>query len=646
MDHDAMTVAGRKNLIVTVVVFCLCVAGKSAAAGGGDFAQVVEEASRILVLDNERIKPLDTYARHAFVRFSGRSSYKGTPAIAWLCKMIFDPRSVSDDAVFLINNPEVADAIGIVPQKKRRYTFNQLSPGLEKLEKEGNKIMSAGAASRSPVERELLRTLLNVRTFIELGSTLSFVIPSGDFAIADSSFASYLSLRMPVRELSYYQVLGKSKLLSSAARAAMKKDRSSWTQFDEASAALAAALYRWANSEWGGIRIVPVAGNSGIQWASAWEVVQHSGSGVFGDKAITSLVKAWHGYDRGEYADCASGLHAFCQEVDTKGIRVHASLERAYNAVDPFARATSAYFAALVVLIIGLLRSVRAGRIGCGVIIGIGFLLQTFGLFARIIIMHRPPVTTMYETFVFVAWVSVALGLAIEAFRKNGLGLFVAGFTGALFSYFAGKFGSDGDTMGMLAPVLNSNFWLTTHIMTISMGYAGCVAAGALAHVYLIQRAVFKRTCEATAQLAASIYASIAFGLTFTTIGTVLGGLWADQAWGRFWGWDPKENGALLIIIWCAVVLHARSGKMIKDIGTAYGAIVAFVLVMLAWVGVNLLGVGLHAYGFTTFGARILLYVGAIEILFIAAILVARARGPMKFISGDDTAKIPPHPEK
>jgi ABC-type transport system involved in cytochrome c biogenesis permease subunit len=200
--------------------------------------------------------------------------------------------------------------------------------------------------------------------------------------------------------------------------------------------------------------------------------------------------------------------------------------------------------------------------------------------------------------------------------------------------------------MGMLAPVLNSNFWLTTHIMTISMGYAGCVAAGALGHVYLIQRAVFKRTSTATAQLAASVYDCIAFGLTFTTIGTVLGGLWADQAWGRFWGWDPKENGALLIIIWCAAVLHARSGKMIKDTGTAYGAIIAFLLVMLAWVGVNLLGVGLHAYGFTTFGAKILLYVGAIEILFFAAILAVRGRGPMKRLFGDDAAQTPAHPEK
>jgi ABC-type transport system involved in cytochrome c biogenesis permease subunit len=108
------------------------------------------------------------------------------------------------------------------------------------------------------------------------------------------------------------------------------------------------------------------------------------------------------------------------------------------------------------------------------------------------------------------------------------------------------------------------------------------------------------------------------FGLTFTVAGTVLGGLWADQAWGRFWGWDPKENGALLIVLWCSAVIHARRGTMIGAVGTAVGSIVLFVLVLFAWLGVNLLGVGMHSYGFTTRGATVLFGVAGSELLLLA----------------------------
>ena len=114
------------------------------------------------------------------------------------------------------------------------------------------------------------------------------------------------------------------------------------------------------------------------------------------------------------------------------------------------------------------------------------------------------------------------------------------------------------------------------------------------------------------------MYAALAFGLAFTCIGTVMGGIWADQSWGRFWGWDPKENGALLIIIWCAILFHARLAGWIGRLGLAAGSIGAIIAVVLAWFGVNLLGVGLHAYGFTSGAARGLLVFLVAELLFLA----------------------------
>jgi hypothetical protein len=78
----------------------------------------------------------------------------------------------------------------------------------------------------------------------------------------------------------------------------------------------------------------------------------------------------------------------------------------------------------------------------------------------------------------------------------------------------------------------------------------------------------------------------------------VLGGVWADQSWGRFWGWDPKENGALLIVLWCAIILHARWGDYIGQRGLMVMAIFGNVITSFSWFGVNMLGIGLHSYGF------------------------------------------------
>jgi ABC-type transport system involved in cytochrome c biogenesis permease subunit len=616
----------RKTLFPMLMLLVLSLG--TARANGPDRAAlspVVNEASNMLILDNDRIKPLVTFARYTLYQLSGRFSYKGTPAITWLCRVIFSPQNSVDEEVFLINNPEVADAIGITPMKKRRYSLSQLSPGLEKLEKEAGKIVAVEAGSRSPVENEILRTAYNVRKYLDLCNVFSFASPQPEFTIIDSSLASYLGFKGPVRQLSYLELLGKSQLISAAMKNIKTDSINSWTRFDSACIMLTTAMYRWSNADQSvGFHIVPLEEKTGIIWQDPWKSVQVLGSGSLNDRAVVALTKAYEAYGKGLFAECAEKLRDFNSDVHSriseKGIHVQAALENAYNSIDPFFKAKLAYFIAVLFLMAGLFINARSLTVCGGILISAGFLFHTFGCVARAIIMQRPPVTTLYETFVFVAWVSVVLGLCIELYRKKAFGLFIASFSGAIFLYCAGKFGAESDTMGMLAPVLNNNFWLATHIMTISMGYAGVFGAGVLAHIYLVQKAFLKRTMEQCANTIASVCAALAFGLIFTTIGTVLGGMWADQAWGRFWGWDPKENGALLIIIWCAIVFHARKGRIIKETGTAFGALIGLSLVMLAWLGVNLLGIGMHAYGFTMLGAKMLYGIIAGEMVFVLAI--------------------------
>jgi len=151
----------------------------------------------------------------------------------------------------------------------------------------------------------------------------------------------------------------------------------------------------------------------------------------------------------------------------------------------------------------------------------------------------------------------------------------------------------------MMRAVLDSNFWLATHVVTITIGYSGTFLAGSIAIGYTLWKHLAKNPDPETANsLVGMAYGIICFSLLFSFVGTVLGGIWADQSWGRFWGWDPKENGALLIVLWNAIILHARWGGYAREKGTMAMAIFGNIITSLSWFGVNMLGVGLHSYGF------------------------------------------------
>ena len=151
----------------------------------------------------------------------------------------------------------------------------------------------------------------------------------------------------------------------------------------------------------------------------------------------------------------------------------------------------------------------------------------------------------------------------------------------------------------MMRAVLDSNFWLATHVVTVTIGYSGTFLAGIIAIAYTLRKHIAPDPDPATTRaLVDMTYGIICFALLFSFVGTVLGGIWADQSWGRFWGWDPKENGALLIVLWNAVILHLRWGDYIREKGLMACAIFGNIITSLSWFGVNMLGIGLHSYGF------------------------------------------------
>lgn len=232
-------------------------------------------------------------------------------------------------------------------------------------------------------------------------------------------------------------------------------------------------------------------------------------------------------------------------------------------------------------------------------------IVHTWALLGRMYIQGRPPVTNLYSSAVFIGWGCVLGCVLLEAIYKNGVGNIVAAVTGALTLLIAQHLGAEGDTLEMMQAVLDTNFWLATHVTCITLGYTTSFVAGFLGIFYVI-RGVFTNTLsfESDKALTQMTYGVICFAMLFSFIGTVLGGIWADQSWGRFWGWDPKENGALLIVIWNALILHARWGGLVKNRGIALLAITGNMVTGWSWFGTNQLGVGLHAYGFNDQLAR------------------------------------------
>ncbi len=232
------------------------------------------------------------------------------------------------------------------------------------------------------------------------------------------------------------------------------------------------------------------------------------------------------------------------------------------------------------------------------------FVVHTGALLTRMYIQDRPlvMVTNLYSSAVFIGWVAVGMLLVAERIFPYGIATFLGGIIGFSTLLIAHFLSLDGDTMEMLQAVLDTNFWLATHVTAVTIGYATTFVAGFLGLLYIVVSIVNRFTGGIDRDLfkivATMLYGVVCFAMLFSFVGTVLGGIWADQSWGRFWGWDAKENGALLIVIWNALILHARWAGLVKGRGLAGLAVFGNIITAWSWFGVNMLGVGLHSYGF------------------------------------------------
>ncbi|MEK9772429.1 MAG: cytochrome c biogenesis protein CcsA, partial [Opitutae bacterium] len=298
------------------------------------------------------------------------------------------------------------------------------------------------------------------------------------------------------------------------------------------------------------------------------------------------------------------------------------TFEKTYNGYEPFYRSSIGYIWIFLIACASWLisvynKSVNASGgtaktlLNCAYLLtGLVLIAHTFGLAGRMYIEGRPPVTNLYSSALFISWGAVLLCFLTEKFLRLGIASAMGsliGFGGLVIAHnlsIDSSLNPSGDTMEMMRAVLDSNFWLATHVVTITIGYSTTFLAGFLGIAYvfiMLFRSLLKprnRAKQLDKTLVSMIFGITCFSLFFSLVGTVLGGIWADQSWGRFWGWDAKENGALLIVIWNAIILHARWAGIAKVRGLSALAIFGNVVTAWSYFGTNMLGVGLHSYGF------------------------------------------------
>ena len=588
----------------------------------------------LLVIEDGRPKPLDSFARNTLLRYSGRERYAGRPAIDWLARVLLTPQKTHRDEVFLIDHPEVPEAIGVPSRGRGRYSFEDIRAGIVELDELARLAMEVPVERRSPVQRELIRVRNNLWDFTGLLASFGFTYPDQEAFLVDSDAAAG-ALQLPnPGPYSYLDIAMRRTLVEERAAAAIADhgESGALSDTDRIVLGLVRNLRLW-DQAYGSLPlpIIPLASAEQERWLSPWQALAEPELAALAGDELIALRDLQVAYVEGRQArfDLAARTFELAQEqrLGTAMALPDPALELIYRRVDPLSYARWAYLLgtalALLALLIGRPLAERAG-VGA---LAVGFAIHTAGILLRMIISGRPPVTNLYETFVFVAWGAAGAGLYLRHARGNGIGTLSGLAIGFLLLWISGKFAAEGDTLRQLQAVLDTNFWLSTHVVVITFGYCACVFAGFVGHVYLFQLVEGRGGDARLRQTYRLLFGALAFGLILSFTGTMLGGIWADQSWGRFWGWDPKENGALMIVLWCALLFHARLGKMIREYGMAIGSVIGIMVVMLAWFGINELGVGLHSYGFTEGVLPGLLIYAAVEVVFLTAIaLLVRRR--------------------
>ena len=592
------------------------------------------EFGKLPVVFNGRLKPVDSLARNSLLEINERQTLDTEPwkdwnqkiisANEWLANVMMNPTIADNWPVFRVDNPDLITLLKLPEhnsaqqQDGKHYSWNQIAPSFDLINKENERIQKIESTERNAYEHAVSKVFERLRLYQQLKNTFQ----PQDAPDWRQELADYEDL-IPAGITAVF-----------AQQAGQKYDLNVFNAF-------AGDIELFHDmSQLDAPLVVPPINPSG-KWQRVGTALLNAAKGEKINPAVPAYATMADVFKKGNVTAFNAELANYRASLvpDFSAALRKARSEVFFNQMQPFYAAMVIYVLAGLLAVCSWFNLSETLRRSAVWLIGLAFIIHTTGLIYRMALEGRPPVTNLYSSAIFIGWGAVVLGLILEKIHRNGIGAVVAAGIGFITLIIAQNLAVDGDTMEMMRAVLDTNFWLATHVVAVTTGYASTFVAGFLGIIYVLLGVFTNRlnnvfsgdkattigvavgaltggvigvvtggvAARQSAQsgdtfgktLSRMIYGIVCFATLFSFVGTVLGGIWADQSWGRFWGWDPKENGALIIVLWNALILHLRWGGMIHERGLVNCAIFGNVVTSWSWFGVNMLGIGLHSYGFT-----------------------------------------------
>lgn len=625
IQRTSASAANRGLIIALGLGFCALIAGAFSLPQKQSRSQIDFAAVSKLPMQHEgRIKPLDSVARNV-LQFLSKPLFGGMPAVKdksggkhspseWLLGVMTGQDWVFEAEVFRIYAHEVRDVFDLEPRQGFRYSYNELEKNMPQFNAEVAKLREGNRDPDSFDFREQKLAAMYQQVNLFLLISYSYQLP-------------------PIPDL------GESP---------SEEERQQFV------AQIMDVFEKMQSLEAGGPpAIIPPQGEATPEnlMTAKWQ--------AYGPAVFATFIGQRMGMSNGPpnpailaFTDVIDAVREKDAQAANKAIDKYQELlsstplaavslnkvaaESWLNKFNPTAQGITIYLITILLSFVGFLfRSDSIRRLAFWMLVGV-FVIHTIAIVSRIYVSGRAPVINLYSSAVFIGWACVLLGLFLETIYSIGVANLVCGFIGVATLSVARALDTR-DTLHVLEAVLDTQFWLSTHVITVTAGYAVTFLAGFLGIVALTHRIrtgydsvpADKRPAEWVEFqqiLYRMIYGVICFAIFFSFIGTVLGGLWADDSWGRFWGWDPKENGAMMIVLWNAILLHARWDRQVGARGFAVLAVLGNIVTAWSWFGTNQLGIGLHSYGFTNGALVTLITFVAFNLLFVLASLVLARR--------------------
>ena len=449
----------------------------------------------IPIQDAGRVKPMDTYAEKTLLSIYERRALKGPTkkAVDWLLESIVSPQESYSSNIFKIKSREVADALDLEWRDPHYYSYSEISGGINKNIEYFLKLYLVKDDQKTAVEKQLSNLFSNIGSFKSI--TNSFTCLEKTIKVYHPEILKQLDVKTGT-EISYLSYLyhkntldDMTKTFSTSSKLYKKSLEDSLllinNHFDELQKTkfMGDPFYKTYN-----LKIIP----STPVWISPWELLNGDISDITDDQKellmiLESYIRHFKNKDiNGMESSSANYLDkiSILSNVDIQNIK----RETIYNESDSFYYSLVMYILSFLLLGISWITNSKIIKKVAFIALVVGLVYHGYGLLNRMIIMQRPPVTTLYESIVFVGFIGVLFSTIFERFRKDGVGILLAAVVGSCLHFIGFGYEDDGETLGVLVAVLNSNFWLATHVTTIAIGYGATAVASVMGHVYYIVR--------------------------------------------------------------------------------------------------------------------------------------------------------------